>query len=377
MKKVIIHKVGIKPDRQSLKFALEELLSPLGGMGKYVKPGDKVMLKPNVGFTISPETGKVTDPEVVYAVAESAIAAGASEIWIAESSIVGTDTGEAFETAGYGIFSDKEKVCLIDLKKEATRAFRHPEASCMETLYFFERVFKADVLIDIASMKTIMSSVISMGMKNLKGLIRDDTKKQCHYNNLNEAIVDINRCVKPNLTIIDGLIGCSLFDPIEHGILLAGEDIVAVDTVAAICAGVDPKTVKYLCIAEEAGLGVMDMNEIEILGERPEDVMKKYRRSHDDVSAFSTLYPEIEVVTGDACTGCVTVLEQTLRTGKSEGWLKPWEGKLRFAIGKGAVFEDDDRLMVCIGNCLKSRAGENFIQGCPFLANDVKGLLKY
>jgi hypothetical protein len=269
-----------------------------------------------------------------------------------------------------------ENVSLIDLKKEKVRKVGLPDESHLKKLYVFERVFTADVIINVAKTKTIISAQMSMGMKNLKGLIRDDSKKQCHYTNLHSAIVDINRLIKPDITIIEGLVGCSLFDPIEHGVLLAGEDVVALDAVAALCVGVDPKTVKYLCMAEQAGLGVMDMGKIQIFGDQPETVRKEYQRGKDDVHAFFELYPEIVVSAGGACSGCMGVMESVLRTGKAEGWLKPWEGKLRFAIGPDAELPDDGRLNICLGNCLSKRGGKNFVKGCTYLMWDVKSLLE-
>jgi len=376
MEKVAVCKSGVKPAYDELRLAIEALILPFGGIGKYVKPGDKVLLKPNAGFAVPPGTGKVTDPNLVRAVSEIVLSVGASEVWIAESSIIGTDTSKAFEVIGYDIFGGMEKVRLIDLKKEKALSIDVPGASCMKRLFVFERVFMADVIINLPKMKTIASSVMSMGMKNLKGLIRDDSKKECHYGNLHEAVVDINRIVKPDLTIIDGLIGCSLFEPIEHGILLAGEDIVALDTVGALCAGIDPKTVKYLCIAEKAGLGTMDQGNIQVIGERPEAVMKEYRKAKDDVSAVSALYPEIAVSAGGACTGCVTVLEAAMKDGKAGGWLKSWESRLRFALGPNAELPDDELLTLCLGNCMKSRGVENIITGCPYLMVEVKDWLE-
>ena len=376
MKKVVLHKIGCYPSLTESRAAVEELLSPLGGMKKYVKPGSKVLLKPNVGVADLPETGKVTDPKIVLAAAEAAISAGASEVWVAESSVIGIDTGKAFTAAGYDLLKGVEKISLIDLKKEKVRQVNIPDGKNMKSVYVFERVFQADVIINMPKMKTIASSVISMGMKNLKGLIRDDSKKECHYTNLHEAIAGINKIIKPHLTIIDGTVGRSLFEPIEHGILLAGEDIVALDTVGAICAGVAPETVQHLCLAETARLGVMNQEKIQVIGEKAEGVKKEYRKSADDVSAFSGLYPEIAVSAGDACSGCVTVLEMVFNNGKAEGWFESWEGKLRLAIGPKADLPDDGLITLCLGNCLESSGCQNIIKGCPFISVDVRDWLR-
>ena len=376
MVKVVVQKTDSGLTRNGICSAVESLLEPLGGMGNFVKPGQRVLIKPNVCGTFPKESGKVTDPDVVYAVVKSALSAGAAEVWIAESSIVGYDTEEAFDVAGYGIFRDMERVSLIDLKKEGARAVASPKTEGMENLHIFERVFFADTIINVAKAKTINSTPISMGMKNLKGIVRDDCKRQCHYSDLNAAIVEINRNIKSNLIIIDGITGSSLYEPIEHGVLIAGEDIVAVDTVGALCVGADPETVKYLCLAAREGFGVIELDKIEIIGDRIEDVRKGYRIGQDDAGALAALYPGIAISAGNACSGCISVLESVLNTGKAEGWLAGREGKLRFVIGLDAEHPDDGLNTVCLGNCAVKKGGGQTVKGCPYLMRDVKALLE-
>ena len=372
MEKVVLNKAEINNTPEGMIAAVEKLLAPLGGMAKFVKPGSCVLVKPNVCVAAPPESAKVTDPKVVLAVVQSALFAGAKEVWVSESCIVGGDTDNNFKAAGYDVFRNIDRVKLIDLKKEKVRQVEVKNAICMKTLNIFERVFEADVIINMPKLKTLASVATSMGMKNLKGLIRDDSKKQCHYNNLNGAIVDINRVIKPDLTIIDGLLGSSMYEPVEHGILLAGERIASLDAVGAVCVGVDPREVKYLCLAEEAGMGSIDVDNIEIVGEKPIDVMKEYKKVQDDVDALSGIYPEITVCAGAACSGCVTVLETLLRSAKTEGWGKPWENKLRLAIGLDAKLPSDELTTLRLGNCLAEGAGDNFIRGCPFINVEVK-----
>ena len=376
MEKVVIKKTGRGLARDDMRRAIETLIAPLGGMAHFVKPGQRVLIKPNVCGTFTKESGKVTDPDVVYAVAKSALLAGAAEVWIAESAIVGYDTEESFDVAGYGMFREMEGVSLIDLKKEGTRPVASPHTEGMENLYIFERVFSADVIINIAKAKTINSTPISMGMKNLKGIVRDDCKKQCHYSDLNAAIVEINKTVRPHLVIIDGITGSSLYEPIEHGVLIAGTDTVAVDTIGALCVGASPGSVKYLCLAEQAGLGTMDLSKIQIIGDDIKSVKKEYRMGQGDASALAAMYPEVAIAAGNACSGCVSVLESVLSTGKSEGWLKRWEGSLRLAVGLDADFNEDGLFTVCLGNCAARKSTGQAVKGCPYLMRDVKELLE-
>ena len=117
-------------------------------------------------------------------------------------------------------------------------------------------------------------------MKNLMGLI---LPKSIMHNQINEKIVDLTSLFrsKVRINIIDGIIGAELNEtsgsPVKTGVIIAGKDIVAVDTVATAVMGIEPKKVKYLKLAEKKGLGISNLKKIDILGEKIEKVKRKFK----------------------------------------------------------------------------------------------------
>jgi len=376
---VTIRKTNGLPPVPELTAAIEILLEPFGGMENFVFPGAKVLVKPNVGSIVSKESALVTHPDVVEAVVRLVQKAGAGEVWVAESSIIGFDTNEAFDAAGYRLMAEATGAVLIDLKKEGYTPIPVLEPLQLPEINIFNRALKADVIINVPKLKTIVACPISAGVKNLKGLLPDQEKKRCHHTNLNRAIVDIYQAVRPNLTIIDAIIGSSLYQPIEHNLLLAGVDTVALDTVAAICAGVDPDTIEYLVLADQYGFGIMEPSDIHIVGENPYEVQKQYKKASTDLEAYKTLYPQVEVVAGSACSGCVNSVELMLKRAKSMGWLDKWQDKLVIAIGKDVDIsqkKEEGKTVLCVGNCAFQKSKDNFVPGCPFIGIEAADWLK-
>ncbi len=379
MSVVSIRKTQGLPTMPDLMAEIEGLLNPFGGMANFIFPGAKVLVKPNVGSIVPKESAMVTHPDVVEAVVRLAQKAGAGEIWVAESSIIGFDTDEAFDKAGYRSMAAATGAVLIDLKKEGDTPVPVLQPLQLPEIRVFHRALAADVIINVPKLKTIVACPISAGMKNLKGLIPDREKKRCHHTNLNRAIVDIYQVVRPNLTIIDAITGSSLYLPIEHHLLLGGVDTVALDTVAAICAGVNPDTVEYLVLADQYGFGVMEPNDIHIVGENPYEVQKQYKKADTDIEAYKTLYPQVEVVAGSACSGCVNSVELMLKRGESMGWLAKWRDKLVITIGKDADTKEkaaEGKTVLCLGNCAFKEFQGNFVPGCPFIGIEAADWLK-
>lgn len=371
---VAITKTDGLPDVPQLMLHIEQLLEPFGGMANFVFPGAKVLVKPNVGCLAKADSSLVTHPAVTEAVVRLVQQAGAKEVWIAESCIIGSSTEEAFDLAGYRAVAAAAHVPLIDLKKENFVDVTVPQPLQLSQIAVFERALAADVIINVPKLKTIVATPVSIGVKNLKGLIADKDKKRCHHTYLNRAIVDIYQILKPQLTIVDAIIGSSLYQPISHNILLAGTDTVAVDTVACITASVDPRTVEYLMLAQSYGFGLADPNQIYISGEDPYAVQQEYQQAATDVEAYATLYPQVKVVAGAACSGCVNTVELVLRNAEKMAALEKWRDKLVIAIGPEAPLEHPGKTVLCLGNCLAKRAGQRpFLPGCPCIG--VEGAL--
>jgi len=362
------------PDLHELEAALERSLEYLGGISSFVFPGIRVLIKPNVGSKAPPGTGVNTDPDVTEALINLLRKAGVENITVAESAIVGVDTGENFSVAGFTDLPRRTGISLIDLKETPYVEIPLIEGLALNSIKVFQPVLDSDLLINLPTMKTITSVPVSLGMKNLKGLIPDTEKRRFHYTDLNQSIVDLNRVIRPQITIIDGIRGSELYQLKEMNLLIAGRDVVAVDTVGAAVMGVNPEQIKYLNMAQEAGLGKADLDEIEIRGEKIAEVRKDFRQAMGNIEGFKEMFPEVDIVMGAVCTSCLSCLNKGLTQARAEGLLNNLQG-YTLVIGPGARAEEGKRA-VYIGNCLKKHQDDIFLPGCPFISMDLVQFLK-
>ena len=146
-----------------------------------------------------------------------------------------------------------------------------------------EFVYKCDKMINIAAMKTHCDCLVTLGMKNLKGCIRNKDKSNSHRIDVNRVVVELNRLVKPHLTIVDGTVGMEGMGPasgtpVNCNLLIAGKDIVAVDSVASFLMGIEPEEVMTIKLGYEAGLGEMNPDKIEVVGETLDEIRMRWKR---------------------------------------------------------------------------------------------------
>jgi ferredoxin len=119
-------------------------------------------------------------------------------------------------------------------------------------------------------------------MKNLKGFIPGKQKHLAHLVGLDSAIVDLNKLIKADLIVVDGIVGMEGMmgptwgSPVEVGLIIAGDNVVATDAVCCKLMGINPKEVKHLTLASKFGLGPIDLNKIELFGEPIDRVSRKF-----------------------------------------------------------------------------------------------------
>jgi uncharacterized protein (DUF362 family) len=137
-------------------------------------------------------------------------------------------------------------------------------------------------VISAAKMKTHMATKVTLGMKNMFGLLPDKFKGKFHMNGISKVVVDINTVIKPALTVIDGFVamegrGPTDGTPVKMDLIIAGKDVVATDATAARVMGFDPHEISHIRTAAQKGLGNID--NIEIVGSKLEDVKRVFKRS--------------------------------------------------------------------------------------------------
>jgi uncharacterized protein (DUF362 family) len=356
-----------------IKNTVERLFLLLGGLDDMIRPGSRIMLKPNIGVIASPEEALNTDPSVISAVMEILKDAGFKNMILAESSVVGTDTSAAFRKMGIDRICRFYGVGLVDLKKGKTVVKKVPNPVVLDEIEVFGDVDEADVIINIPKLKTICSCKISIGMKNLKGLIPDNMKKKFHHTGLESSIVDLNSLIKPALTLVDGVMSSQLYRPLETDFLAAGTDNMSADIVTSVITGIDPEEIGYFKKARDAGMGSIDIDDIEVAGDDIGKFDIKLALAPETTSSFAHMFPGVEIEDNGTCTGCVSALYRLLSSMSGKGMIGLVKGK-KIIIGKSPN-DVNEKGLIRLGNCAltgKSDSGNGVgIKGCPFISVEV------
>ncbi len=258
--------------------ATRKALEALGGISRFVKKGQRVVLKPNMSFARTPDFGATTHPQVVATVAQACVEAGASQVLVldytlqrAELCLERTGIREACKNiAGVHVLALQERKFFREMKI--------PNGKVLERVEVIKEILDGHVLINIPVAKSHSATGVSMGMKGLMGLIWDRESFHSKYN-INQAIADLGTVIKPQLTILDVTRALTSGGPGGPGevkklnLIIAGIDPVAVD---AYGVSVVPwygqnfkgRQVEHLLIASQRGLGKIDIEQLKILKEK-------------------------------------------------------------------------------------------------------------
>ncbi len=246
----------------------------MGGMSSFVTSGDKVVIKPNMSFAHTPDRATNTHPQVVKALAEMCVDAGASRVLVLDNTLQSAQ--RCMELSGI------RDACahIPNTRGEtfgAARFFREvsiPEGESFRSTEVMRDVLDADVLIAAPVAKSHSATGVSVSMKGMMGLIRNRGVMHSRYN-LNQAIVDLCTLLKADLTVVDATRVLSSHGPQGPGDVIDGDLVLAsMDMVAADAKTVElfpwygrkirPDQVEHIKIAHERGLGRMDLDNLEI-----------------------------------------------------------------------------------------------------------------
>lgn len=246
-----------EPNR--LQTDLEQLLEPLGSIQQFVKPGDRVLLKPNLLTASRPTHECITRAELVIAVAQLVIAAGGKP-FLGDSPAFGTARGVA-KANGYLPLLQSFNIPVMEFHSQRYQTvsdeFSHLRLS--------KEAMDADVVINLPKVKSHAQLTLTLGVKNLFGCVPGKMKAWWHMevgkdvNRFGLMLVETARAIDPELTIIDGIIGHegngpSGGEPRKLGILGASTDVFALDRVMVDILDVDPALVPTIIGAQKLGL---------------------------------------------------------------------------------------------------------------------------
>lgn len=224
-----------------------------------------VDIKPNLCYYWHSSTGSTTDPLVVGGIIDCIRERYGDDVHIrvVEADATAMRTKHAFLMLGYEKLAKEKNVELFNLSEDELRE----EKSCVNGVEIRFQVptslFKSDLFINVPKLKTLSETKFSCALKNIYGCIAYP-KKIVYHSVLHEAIVGINKIIRPHLTIVDGIVALGKY-PTKLGLIMASRDPFSVDWVAAQIMGFNPSKVKFLKIALKENVG--NLEGLEIQGE--------------------------------------------------------------------------------------------------------------
>jgi len=258
--------------------ATRKALEALGGIGRYVKKGQRVVLKPNMSFANPPERASTTHPLVVTTVARACMDAGAERVLVLDHPLQTTEL--CLQRSGIREACKPIRgVYVLGLdERKFFREIRVPQGKVLDRLEVMKEVLDSHVLINLPQAKSHSTTGVSLGIKNLMGLIWNRWSFHTWYN-INYALADLLAAIRPHLTILDATRALATGGPggpgdvLKPNLIIAGTDPVAVDSFGVTVAPwygqqFKGRQVEHLLVAHQRGLGRIDLDQLRILKER-------------------------------------------------------------------------------------------------------------
>jgi uncharacterized protein (DUF362 family) len=260
--------VAIAEDRNFERGTLAAV-NALGGMKRFVKPGDVVVVKPNIGWDRRPEQAATTHPQVVRTVAAEALRAGARKVKVFDRTC--NDPRRCY--ASSGIEAALKGMKGVDVKHMEDERFRKVTLNgrTLREWELYDEAVSADVFINVPIAKHHGLTGLTLGLKNIMGVMGGN--RGFIHRSIDSALADINAVLKSRLTIIDatriltanGPQGGNPRDVKVLNKVIASSDIVAADAYATTLFGLKPEDISTTVSAYQRGLGEMNLSRIRLL----------------------------------------------------------------------------------------------------------------
>lgn len=252
----------------------QKAIAELGGMGKYVKKGQKVCVKPNIGWDKVPEMASNTNPELVAEIVRQCLKAGASEVVVFDNSC--DDWRKAYKNSGIEAAATAAGAKMLPVKDVSYyKDVALPKGVKLKTAKVHQAILDSDVWINVPVLKNHEGALMTIAMKNHMGIVWD--RGFFHRNDLQQCIADICTLNKPAvLHVVDayrvmktnGPRGRALSDVANAKAMFVSSDIVAVDTAATKFFGqleaMPLESVKHIAMAQDLKLGTMDLSKLKV-----------------------------------------------------------------------------------------------------------------
>jgi len=259
--------VAVKNGEPDVMF--DKGIEALGGMKAFVKRGQKVVVKPNIGWDVPPNRAGNTNPLLVSRIIKHCLDAGAKEVYVVDHTCdewqrcySNSGIERAVKDAGGKIAPGGSESYYHDVKI--------PKGKSLTSAKEHELILGADVFINVPILKSHGGTSLTIAMKNLMGNVWD--RRYWHRTDLHQCIADFATFRKPTLNIVDaysvmksnGPRGVSVEDVVAMKAQLISTDIVAADAAAAKLFGAKPEDIGHIKIAAEMNVGRMDLDKLNI-----------------------------------------------------------------------------------------------------------------
>ncbi len=271
-------------ETEKIKRQIERGIELLGGISKFAKKGENILLKPNLLVASSPESVVTTHPSLFAAVAEVFLEAGA-HLSYGDSPGLGT---LEFTSKKCGISSEAARLGIKTAEFKKHRKVEFPGGKQNKSFRIAAGALEADGIISLPKMKPHGLMRITGAVKNQYGCLPGLQKGEYHWKfakrgDFAQMLVDLTLCVKPRLYIMDGILAMEVEGPrsgvpIRMNTIIMGTDPVAVDAVYCRLINLPPDYVLTNTLGRESGLGEYDLSKIEIAGDPPEELENKNYR---------------------------------------------------------------------------------------------------
>jgi len=366
MGKVSIVRSPERPDDERVHQMVKEAIDLLGGLETIVRPGQTVALKPNVVTGTLSGPGVTTDKRVVEALIRLCNEAGAGKVKVIEGAGYFTETSKALELSGIKALAEEHGAEVVDVDRDEHVELAVRDPLITPTIKVSKEFMDSDVRINLPVMKTHDQLEVTLGVKNLKGVLPKYMKRNFHRIGVVKGILDLSKAVPVDLTVLDCIVameglGPSFGPKVELNTVMASRDVFSLDRVASKVMGFDASELDYLVEAAEHGLTDLDA-EVEVIGEPVSSFTHRFERA-----PTGTDFAEgVTVISEGACSAChgtihsvIYDLEQMNKMGEIRD--------LFIVVGENAEVPDDlPNTPLIMGTCLRKYEDKGcFVEGCP------------
>jgi uncharacterized protein (DUF362 family) len=345
-----------------------------GGLDR-LPQGAKVFIKPNIVFwtrsVMFPKWGVITTSRVIHDMVRLLKERGIDDITIGEGTVVYNPKdyetpAHAFETLGYGVLKHRYGVKCINVFE---RPFEKIDLGDGVELNFNTDILHSDFLVNVPVLKTHAQTVVSLGIKNIKGTIDINSRKKCHSplldRDLHYMVSKLATTIPPSFTILDGIYtnerGPAFDGRMRRSdLLVASQDVLSADKVGATILGHEPSRVPHLVYAAQDAGRTTDLSDVEIVGEPIQDVTMSLEYSFpyndsntlpapmDKMGMKGLSYPKYDL---SLCTYC-SLLTGVVLTAVAYAWKgEPWND-VEVLTGKMMKATPGRKHTILLGKCM-------------------------